>query len=383
MLSWESLHSVAVGGVAAHVSELAAALAKGGDEVHVVTRLGPGQRSYKLVDGVHYHRCSYASRPDFISDIDSMCGAFVNRLWQIEDYSGTIDVVHGHDWLTAKAASWARQGRGKHVVMTFHSTEYGRCGNYFHDGLSRTIRDYEWLAQYDCDAVIAVSRAVGEEVIRIYATPENKVAAIYNGVNPHRFDGWVDQGKVKQRCGIPATTSMVLFAGRLVYQKGPDNLLASVPLVLSACPEARFVFVGEGDMRRFLEEKTAALGVGHATRFLGWRGGEALVDIYRAADAVCVPSRNEPFGIVILEAWSAGKPVVSSPNGGPGEFVWHGVTGLKTLTDPSSLAEAITFLVRDAKFARWMGHNGRVAAETTFSWEQIARRTRSVYKSIL
>jgi glycosyltransferase involved in cell wall biosynthesis len=136
-------------------------------------------------------------------------------------------------------------------------------------------------------------------------------------------------------------------------------------------------------MRRSLEERAAHLGVGHATRFLGWRGGEALVDIYRSTDIVCVPSRNEPFGIVILEAWSAGKPVVTSMNGGPGEFVWHGVTGLKTLTDPRSLAEAIVFLLNDSQLTRWMGNNGRIAVETTFSWDQIAQRTRLVYERIL
>jgi glycosyltransferase involved in cell wall biosynthesis len=382
ILSWESLQSIAVGGVATHVSELAAAMAREGEEIHVVTRLGPGQRAYKLVDGVHYHRCAYDSRPDFVSDIDNMCRAFVDRLWQIEDYSGCIDAVHGHDWLTAKAAAWARAGRGKRVVMTFHSTEYGRAGNCFNEGLSRTIRDYEWHAQYESDAVIAVSNAVGEEVIRIYGTPRSKITVIYNGVNPRRFDGWVDPEKVKERCGVRAGRPMVLFVGRLVYQKGPDDLLDAIPLVLAPHPEARFVFVGEGDMRRSLEDRAAYLGVGHATRFLGWRGGEALVDIYRSADIVCVPSRNEPFGIVILEAWSAGKPVVASMNGGPGEFVWHGVTGLKTLTDPRSIAEALVFLLNDARLTRWMGHNGRVAVETTFSWDHIARRTRSVYRNL-
>lgn len=382
MLSWESLHSIAVGGVAAHVSELAAALAKGPDEVHVITRLGAGQTAYELINGVHYHRCAYDSRSDFVSDIDNMCRAFVDRLWQVEDRLGSMHVVHGHDWLTAKAITWARKGRGKRVVTTFHSTEYGRCGNYFRDGLSRTIRDYEWEAQYESDAVIAVSEAVRQEVIRIYGTPDDKITAVYNGVDPHRFDGWVDQGKVKVRSGIGAMDPMVLFVGRLVYQKGPDDLLGAVPMVLDSCPGAKFVFVGEGDMRRFLEEKATALRVGHAVRFLGLRRGQDLVNIYCAADVVCVPSRNEPFGIVILEAWSAGKPVVASLNGGPAEFIWHGVTGLKTPTDSRSLAECLVFLLNKSDFARWLGRNGRIAVESTFSWDQIARRVRSVYEHV-
>ncbi len=379
IVSWESLHSIAVGGVAAHVTELAAGLARGGDEVHVVTRIGPGQSSYEYIDGVCYHRCTYDPRPNFISDIDSMCGAFVDRLFQIEDFSGPLDVVHGHDWLTTKAAAWARQGRGKRVVMTIHSTEYGRCGNYSHDGSSRVIRDYEWEAQYVSDAVIAVSNALREEVIRLYAAPEEKVFTVYNGVNPHVYEGWLEQGPVKERCGISALEPMVLFVGRVVYQKGPDNLIGAVPRVLQSCPEARFVLVGDGDMRRHLEWLAEDLGVGHAVRFLGYRGGQELVDIYRAADIVCVPSRNEPFGIVILEAWSAGKPVVVSSNGGPAEFVWHGVTGIKESGDSDSISGGLLALLKDREYAQWMGHNGRVAVETAFSWDNIAARVREIY----
>ena len=160
LVSWESLHSIAVGGVAPHVSELSAALAKAGNEVHVITRMGANQSAYENINGVNYHRCAYDWRTNFIEDINSMCGAFVSRLWQVEEYCGKFDIIHGHDWLTTKAAVWAKQGRRRPIVMTIHSTEYGRCGNYFHDGGSRTVRDYEWEAQFEANAVIAVSNAL-------------------------------------------------------------------------------------------------------------------------------------------------------------------------------------------------------------------------------
>jgi len=382
ILSWESLHSIPVGGVAVHVSELAAALSRGGDEVHIITRQGPDQSAYAFIDGVHYHRCSHWYRQNFIDDVASMCGAFVDRLFQIEDHSGRFDVIHAHDWLTSKAAVWARQGRGKKVVMTFHSTEYGRCGNYCHEGGSRAIRDYEWEAQYAADRVTAESNALRREVIDMYSTPESKIHTVYNGVQPHRFDGFVDQGQVKQSCGIGLFDPMVLFVGRMAWQKGPDQLLEAVPHLLSVNPQARVVFVGDGDMRLHLEWRAPAMGVGHAVRFLGHRTNQELIDIYRAADIVCVPSRNEPFGIVILEAWSAGKPVVVSQNGGPSEFVWHGVTGLKTPVDIGAIGHAIGSLLKDADYGRWMGHNGRIAVESAFSWDRIAARMRQIYQSV-
>jgi len=95
---------------------------------------------------------------------------------------------------------------------------------------------------------------------------------------------------------------------------------------------------------------------------------------------VCMPSRNEPFGIVVLEAWSAGKPVVVTRNGGPDEFVWHQVNGLKIHPTPDSVAWGIGALFSNFEWARWMGRNGRMAAETAFSWDAVASHVVQVYK---
>ena len=122
---------------------------------------------------------------------------------------------------------------------------------------------------------------------------------------------------------------MVLFSGRLCVQKGPDLLLEAVPGLLRHYANAKFVFAGDGHLRGELERRSHQLGVSHATRFLGHQNSSNLVDLYKACDAVCLPSRNEPFGISALEGWAAGKPVVASQNGGPGEFIWHNITGLK------------------------------------------------------
>ena len=108
---------------------------------------------------------------------------------------------------------------------------------------------------------------------------------------------------------------------------------------------------------------------------------QELIDLYKAVDCVVVPSRNEPFGIVVLEAWAAGKPVVATSVGGPSEIVWHDVTGYKVWPNPDSVAWGIGTLFSDFEHARWMGHNGRIATETTFSWDTIAGHTYGVYIS--
>ncbi|MCX7806564.1 MAG: glycosyltransferase family 4 protein, partial [Planctomycetota bacterium] len=213
----------------------------------------------------------------------------------------------------------------------------------------------------------------------MYNVPDWKVKVIYNGVNYHRFDGWIDPWPVKRNYGIGMFDPVVLFVGRMSTQKGPDLLVEAIPGLLRHHPHAKFVFVGDGDMRWPVEHRARQLGVAHATRFLGARGGEDLVNLYKACDIVCVPSRNEPFGIVILEAWSAGKPVAATVHGGPSEFVWHEVNGLKIYAHPHSIGWGVGNMLRDLEWARWMGRNGRIAVERAFSWDTIAEQTERVY----
>jgi len=311
-----------------------------------------------------------------------MCRSFVWHFFQEEDRYGHFDVIHAHDWLAANAMVWIKQGRADHrAVLTMHSTEYGRCGNNFWAGPSVRIRDHERHGTYCADRVIAVSGALKGELMWMYNLPDSKCWVVYNGVPVHKFDGWVDAGGIKNRYGIGAMDPVVLFSGRMTTQTGPDLLLEAVPHMLGHHPRAKFVFVGDGNMRGGLEQRARQMGVSHATRFLGHQNGRELVNLYKACDAVCMPSRNEPFGITALEGWAAGKPVVASKNGGPDEFVWHNVNGLKIYASVDSVGWGIGTLFSNFEWARWMGHNGRVAAEQAFAWDTIAQSVVRCYQS--
>lgn len=380
--SWESLHSIAVGGIANHVTELAAALARKGQEVHVFTRMGNGQPYYQWIDGVHYHRCPFDLHPDFITEINNMCRSFICQLWQTEDYIGGFDLIHAHDWLTAKALAWAKDGRDKKGIFTIHSTEYGRCGNNNWGGRSAIIRDYEWEGAYRADRAITVSETLRQEVMQLYKTPAWKLRVIYNGVSANQLNGFINPEQIKAQYGIGPLDPMILFVGRVAYQKGPDILVEAIPSVLNFHRATKVVFVGDGDMRMGLENRCRSLGISHAVRFVGRKDGYALYDLYKACDAVCVPSRNEPFGIVILEAWSAGKPVIVTQNGGPQEIVWHNITGLKVYPSPDSIAWGLKTILSNFEHARWMGQKGRYAAETAFTWDAAADKTLAVYHEL-
>ena len=383
LLSWESLHSISVGGVGAHVTELASALERKGHEVHVFTRMGRWDHpQYELIHGVHYHRAPYSGHPDFVEDVNNMCRALVNSVFHVEDYMGShFDIVHAHDWLVSNAMVWIKQGRGRRTVLTMHSTEYGRCGNNFYDGRAARIRDHERHGTYCADKVIAVSHSLKREIMWMYNLPDWKVSVIYNGVNFKHYDTYIDTAMVKRRLHMGPMDPTVLFAGRMTAQKGPDILMESIPFILHHHGHAKFIFAGDGDMRGQLEGRAHRLGVSHATRFVGQQNGWGLRDLYKSSDCICVPSRNEPFGIVVLEAWSSEKPVVASENGGPSELVWHDVTGYKVQPTANSIAWGIGTLFTNFDHARWMGKRGREAVEKSHSWDTIADHTLGVYCS--
>jgi glycosyltransferase involved in cell wall biosynthesis len=382
MLSWESLHSIAVGGVGVHLTELAAALERKGHEVHVFTRMGHGQSHYAHIDGVHYHRCPFDLHPNFVDEINNMCRSFVHHVLQTENYIGAFDIIHAHDWLAGNAMIWSKQARGRKCVLTLHSTEYGRCGNHFWNGQSARVRYQERAATTWADHIIAVSHHLRDEIKWMYEVPDWKISTVYNGVTFKNYDGWVEPADVKREYHIGPMDPTVLFSGRMVYQKGPDLLIEAIPSVLKFYPNAKFVFAGDGEMLNQVRNRANALGIGHATRFLGFQQNGRLTSLYKACDAVCVPSRNEPFGIVLLEAWSASKPVIATNRGGPAEFVWHEVNGLKVSPEPNSIAWGLGTLFTNFEWGRWMGRNGRVAVETAFSWDRIADRVDEIYYQV-
>jgi glycosyltransferase involved in cell wall biosynthesis len=380
-LSWESLHSIAVGGLAAHVSELSEVLATQGHEVHVFTRAAEGQSPFELIDGVNYHRCVHERLEDFVDDMDSMCRAFVDEVVTTEDRLGAFDVIHAHDWLAANAMIWLKQTRGRRCILTIHSTEYGRCGNTFPDGISTRIRAHEQAGVYWADQVITVSQATKEEVMWLYNLPDWKVNVVHNGVFARRFAGDFDAAAadVREAYGIAPDEQVVLFCGRLAHQKGPDLMLEALPQVLEESQNVRVLIAGDGDLRESLEARAEILGLNGAVQFLGYQNGEDLPALYHAADIVCIPSRNEPFGIVVLEAWSAGKPVVVTRIGGPREFVTDRVDGIKIKPAPSDITAALNELLQDRNGAKAMGAAGLRAVKERFTWSQIATRTMDVY----
>ncbi|HYQ92579.1 MAG TPA: glycosyltransferase family 4 protein [Candidatus Competibacteraceae bacterium] len=379
ILSSESLHSLASGGLGVHVTELAAGLQRRGHELHVITRRREDQNYYDCIDGVHYHRVDHGLSENAAESMDWMCHAMAHRFSDITAMIGHFDLVHAHDWLTAKAMQYIMAGFGTRGMLTMHSTEYGRDGNVFFEGFARRVRDTEAAGCHHATVVIAVSHFLADELRWLYQVPNEKIHIVYNGVNYHAFDGFIHPAEVKARYGIAPLAPTIFSPGRMTLQKGMDLLVEAVPLVLASYPEAKFIISGSGPEKEAVVRRAHEIGVAGSMVFLETLPRGQYIDLIRAVDMVVVPSRNEPFGIVVLEAWAAGKPVVATLAGGPREFIWHDVNGFLVTTDPGGLAHGIGSLLADHDHCRALGANGRRAVEDQFNWDTIAAYTEGVY----
>lgn len=383
LFSSESLHSISSGGLGVHVTELAAGLQRRGHDLHVITRRKEDQNYYDCIDGVHYHRVDHGLSENFVECMDYMCKAMGHRFHDVTSMIGKFELVHAHDWLTANAMKYVMDGFGTRGVLTMHSTEYGRDGNVFYEGFARWIRDAEAAGCHHANVVIAVSHFLADELRRMYEVPDWKIHVVPNGVSYHAFDGFINPAEVKGRYGIAPLAPTLFSAGRMTAQKGMDMLVEAVPLVLASYPEAKFIISGEGPEKEAVVRRAYEVGAAGAIIFLDTLPRWQYIDIIRSVDIVVVPSRNEPFGIVALEAWAAGKPVVATLAGGPREFIWHAVNGFLVNTDPAGLAHGIGSLLADHEHCRALGANGRKAVEDKYNWDTVAGYTEGVYQVAL
>jgi phosphatidylinositol alpha-1,6-mannosyltransferase len=177
-------------------------------------------------------------------------------------------------------------------------------------------------------------------------------------------------------------SGFLLIVGRMSASeryKGHDELLAAMPLVLARHPETRLVVAGGGDDRARLEARAAALGLGDRAVFPGYVAEATLAELYRRCAAFVMPSRNEGFGLVYLEAMKAGKPCVAARGSAAEEIVADGATGLLVEPGPEPLAAALLALLDDPGRAVRLGEAGRRRWEERLSFARFREALASLY----
>lgn len=383
MLSWE-FPPRTVGGIAPHLYYLSRELVKLGVDIYVVTCDFPGAPEREVVNGAHVLRIdSYKSpSPDFATWVSLMNVNMQKETASLVRILGRqVDIIHAHDWLVANAAIGLKHVFRIPLATTIHSTEVGRR-NGLRTDYERMIHQTEnWLA-HESWRVICCSHYMSDQVKWAYGLAPNMVTVIPNGIDISLYDRVFDRAEFRRKFALPEE-KIVLFVGRLVYEKGAQTLINAMPRILSKV-NAKFVFVGDGGMKETLTRQVATMGLASKAVFTGFIDEESLQKLYMVADACVVPSLYEPFGITALEAMAAKTPLVASNTGGLSEIVEHDKTGTKVFTgNADSIAWGVTKVLLDRGYADWIKNNAYRKAIEVYDWTKIAKQTKNFYERIL
>ncbi len=366
-----------IGGAETYVGNLARRLADHGHDVTVYCAHTPLPAGESIEDGVRIRRMRAPIRlygtPVAVSPLNLLA----------EDY----DVIHCNfpsPYFAALFALFSRI-RGIPAVLTWHndlppvSSAAGALVR-IHDRISPS-----YLGQYK--RIIATTNSYARKS-RTLGRYQERVTVIPQGVDTMRFHPSVEGDSVRLTRGLSENTKVVLFVGALTRwhsYKGPDVLINAFRIVADEIKQSHLIVVGGGELLRDSVALAKVLGLeGHAT-FAGSVSEESLPKYYASCDLLVLPSRDdsEGYGLVILEAMAAGKPVIGSRVGGIPGVIRDRETGLLVEpNDPRKLADAIITLLLDDGLRRKMGSAARRFAEE-HDWERVTRGVEAVYQEVI
>ena len=384
MLTWEYPPRI-VGGIARVVHDLSKRLIKDGHEVTVVTyRDNADVPEYENDKGVNVYTVdNYMIHPNnFIDWIMQLNFNMLSKATEIINKEGGFDVIHAHDWLVTYAAKSLKNAYDIPIVATIHATEAGRNSG-IHDETQRYINDTEWLLTYEATEVIVNSNYMKNEIQRLFGLPFDKINVIPNGINLSNFTG-IERDYDFRRQYAMDNEKIILYVGRLVYEKGVQHLIAAMPKILSNYNDAKLIIAGRGGMMDELRAEASNLGLNDKIYFTGYLNSKQVQKMYKCADVAVFPSTYEPFGIVALEAMLAGVPTVVSDVGGLDEIVTHGVDGMKSYAgNANSIADSVTALLYDHQLATNVSKKAKQKVKDQFNWEKIAQDTHFTYEKAI
>ena len=383
MLTWEYPPRI-VGGIARVVHDLSKRLIKDGHDVTVVTYREGELPYYENDKGVEVYRVdNYMITPNnFIDWIMQLNFNLVAKASELIAKEGNFDVIHAHDWLVANAAKTLKHAYNIPLVSTIHATESGRNSG-IHDETQRYINDTEWMLTYESTEVIVNSNFMKGHIQGLFGLPFDKINVIPNGINLTNFNGIERDYEFRRQYALD-NEKIILYMGRLVYEKGIQHLIAAMPKILENYHDAKLIIAGKGGMIDELKAQVESMGISNKVYFTGYLDAKQVQKMYKCADVAVFPSTYEPFGIVALEAMLAGVPTVVSDVGGLNEIVEHGVTGMKSYAGNSnSIADSILTLLYDHALAANVSKNAKAKVKELYNWNKIAQDTHFTYQKAI
>ncbi|GAA2663145.1 MULTISPECIES: D-inositol-3-phosphate glycosyltransferase [Actinosynnema] len=383
------------GGMNVYVVQTATAMARRGVEVEIFTRatsselppvaeLAPGVKVRHVVAGPF----SGLEKEELPGQLCAFTAGVLRA--EARHEPGHYDVVHSHYWLSGQVGWLARERWGVPLVHTAHTLakvkNLALAESDAPEPRMRVIGEEQVVAE--ADRLIANTDVEADQLTGLYAADPAKVLVVPPGVDLDRFTPG-DRGEARRSLGLPPDALVLAFVGRIQPLKAPDVLVRATAALLERDPGLRsrlvVLVVGgpSGSGMRTPDELVGlarALGVADVVRFLPPQGGGSLAQVYRAADAVAVPSHNESFGLVALEAQACGTPVVAAAVGGLPVAVRDGVTGLLVAGHRTpDWADALSRLVLAPGLRAELAGNA-VGHARGFSWDRTTESLLAAYE---
>jgi len=387
------------GGMNVYIVEVAERLARAGVEVEIFTRATRSDLPplVEMAPGVLVRHVMAGPLEGLAKeDLSAQLCAFTTGVLRAEAARapGWYDLVHSHYWLSGQVGWLASDRWGVPLVHTAHTLAKVK-NELLADGdkpepKARVIGEEQVVAE--ADRLVANTPAEADELIQLYGAEPERVSVVAPGVDLDRFSPVpaADRRAARRRFGLPVGASVVAFVGRIQPLKAPDVLVRAAAELRRRDPELGerlVVAICGGPSGSGLERPTALIDLARDldvdVRFLPPQPRDALAELYRSVDLVAVPSYNESFGLVALEAQACGTPVVAAAVGGLVTAVEDNVSGvLVDSHDPADWARVLGSLLaapsRRAELAV-----GAVEHARRFSWNHTASGLLGAYRDAL
>ncbi|MDI3281503.1 MAG: glycosyltransferase family 4 protein [Bacillota bacterium] len=323
--------------------------------------------------GGRYHPLPIKAALDPRSDLQAALA--LTRLLKAERFH----LVHAHGFkasLPARLACRWAAGRAIYTCHNFVRPDWQGWRRHLYLKLERHLARHT-------EAIIAVSRAMRDCLVREAGLPADRVVVIPNGISIERFQHPRGQAATAPPWQ-PPRRPFILCVARLIPAKGVQHLLQAVHLLHSSrrLPSFHLAVAGDGPQRAALEELAKELALEERVTFLGPRSD--VPALLAQADLFVLPSLSEGAPLSVLEAMAAGCPVVATAVGGVTEVIQNGITGyLAPLGDPSGLAECLLAALADPREAKARAERAQQLVKSEYSAEAMVQRTADLYRAVL
>lgn len=392
ILSREYPPDSAWGGIASFYYSLSRALAERGHEVHIICQAVAGPREYED-NGVFVHRVGTNPKQySALARINYSFHAWLKLRELIRKRS--TEVVEATHWGAEAFLYSLRKPVPLVVRLEAPASDILRTKCY--SGLKellnlKILSILEDFSTKRADRIIAISKDLYARAIdKLHIDPE-KLDLVHHGIDTSKYR--FVSSDVRTRLGIPQESPLVLFAGRLEARKGLHILCQAIPEVIRSRPGTKFVLVGRdtgtspvgGSFKAYLSQQAQSHGFSDNLMLLEFLSSEELVQLYSACDVFVLPSLEEGFGMVILEAMACGKAVVTTSAGGAGDIGFTPPSGI--IVPPNAVTELaqalISLLSLDAEDKKLIAKKNRGLMKAKFSIHAWVDKVIGVYEKAL